>query len=93
MAVTVLTWEFRLPGCRSLKEKRAVIRSLRDRLQQRFRVSVAETGHQDVHDRAQFTVALAAADGSAAASLADRVARFVETHEGLWILEHRREEW
>jgi uncharacterized protein len=93
MAVMVLTWEFRLPGCRSLKEKRSVIRSLRDRLQHGFRVSVAETGHQDVHDRAQFTVALAAADGPTAAALAHRVAQFVEAHEGLWILEHRREEW
>jgi len=93
VAVMVLTWEFRLPGCRSLKEKRAVIRPLRDRLQHHFRVSVAETGFQDVHDRSAFTVALAASDGSSAASLADRVERFVESHEGLWILHHRREEW
>jgi hypothetical protein len=55
MTVVVLTWELHIPGCRSLKEKRMVVRSLRDRLRHRFNLSVAETGLQDVHDRAELT--------------------------------------
>ena len=58
MVVASLTWDLALPGCSSLKEKRSVVRSLRDRLAHKFNVSVAETAHQDVHARAQVTVAL-----------------------------------
>jgi translation initiation factor IF-2 len=41
------------PGCFSLKEKRSVVKSLKDRLHNEFNVSVAETAHQDVHQRAR----------------------------------------
>jgi hypothetical protein len=58
MAVGILAFELHLPGARSLKEKRKVIKSLMDRLQSRYRVSVAETDHHDLHQRAEIGVAL-----------------------------------
>lgn len=41
-----------LPGVASLKEKRQVLRSLKDRLRQHYNVSVAEIDHQDLWQRA-----------------------------------------
>lgn len=41
-----------LPGVGSLKEKRQVLRSLKDRLRQQYNVSVAEVEHQDLWQRA-----------------------------------------
>jgi uncharacterized protein YlxP (DUF503 family) len=79
MVVASQTWELALPGCASLKEKRSVIRSLRDRLRTRLNVSVAETGLQDVHTRAQLSIALVASDGRVAQSL-------VESHGGASIV-------
>jgi uncharacterized protein YlxP (DUF503 family) len=38
---------FEIPGAESLKDKRRVIRSLRDKLQRRFRMSAAEVDLQD----------------------------------------------
>jgi len=47
MVVGVMTWEIHLAGCQSLKDKRRVVKSLKDRLHQRFNVSAAEVDHQD----------------------------------------------
>ncbi|MGD2045023.1 MAG: DUF503 domain-containing protein [Gemmatimonadota bacterium] len=91
MVVASLTWELSLPGCGSLKEKRSVIRSLRDRLRKKFNVSVAETGLQDVHARAELTIALVTTDGRLAESILDKADRFVETHGGAVIAGVRRE--
>ena len=80
-----------LPGCASLKEKRSVIRSLRDRLRSRLNVSVAETGLNDTHDRARLTVALVATDGRFAESVLEKADRLVEQHGGAVITGVRRE--
>jgi uncharacterized protein len=89
--VRVLTWELRIPGCRSLKEKRATVRSLTDRLRSRFSVSVAETDLQDVHDRAEITVALVASDARLAESMSDRINRFVEEHGRALVVRSERD--
>jgi len=46
-------WEFRIPDCRSLKDKRRVVIGLRDRARARLRVSAAETDHQGDAQRAE----------------------------------------
>jgi len=56
MPVGVLTLEIQLPYARSLKEKRAVLQKMRDRLRARFNVAVAELNHQDVWQHATLGV-------------------------------------
>ncbi|TAM79477.1 MAG: DUF503 domain-containing protein [Acidobacteria bacterium] len=48
MPVGLLTLEIHLPYSHSLKEKRAVLRKVRDRLRSRFNIAVAELDHRDV---------------------------------------------
>ncbi len=48
MPIGLLTLEIHLPYSHSLKEKRAVLRKIRDRLRSRFNVAVAELDHRDV---------------------------------------------
>jgi hypothetical protein len=91
MVVASQTWELSLPGCASLKEKRSVIRSLRDRLRAKFNVSVAETGLQDAHARAEISIALVATDRRLAESMLDKVDGFVEEHSGAVIVRLDRE--
>lgn len=55
--VGLLTIDLRIPEARTLKDKRQVLHSLFDRLAVRFRVSVAEVGHNDLPRRAQIAVA------------------------------------
>ena len=51
MVVAVLSVELHLPYAQSLKEKRMVLRRVKDRLQ-KFNVAVAEVEHQDKWQRA-----------------------------------------
>jgi uncharacterized protein len=48
MPVGLLTLELHMPEARSLKDKRQVLRSLKDRLRRHFNVAVAELDFQDV---------------------------------------------
>ncbi len=78
MVVGVVTWELHLPGCQSLKDKRRVLKSLKDRLHQRFNVSVAETNHQDRWQRAVVSCCVVATDGRHAESVLSAADNFVE---------------
>jgi uncharacterized protein YlxP (DUF503 family) len=51
MIVALLSLELFLPGSGSLKEKRMVLRRVKDRLKA-FNVAVAEVAHQDLWQRA-----------------------------------------
>ncbi len=44
MTIGVYTFELHLPASRSLKQKRQVLRSLKDRLRSRYNVAVTELG-------------------------------------------------
>ena len=91
MVVLVMSWELSIPGSASLKEKRMVVRSMKDRLRNRFNVSVAETDHQDTWSRAEITVALVASDRRRADSVADSVDRFVAAERRTVIVETYRD--
>jgi len=56
-------FELHLPSSRSLKDKRRVVKSMIDRLYQRYRVSVAETDFHDLHQRAEIGLAAVVAGG------------------------------
>lgn len=58
MIVGISSFELHLPSSRSLKDKRRVVKSLVDRIHQRYRVSVAETDFHDLHQRAEISMAV-----------------------------------
>ncbi len=55
MVVGLLSVELHLPGAQSLKDKRMVLRRLKDRLK-KFNVAVAEIDHHDLWQRARLGV-------------------------------------
>lgn len=61
-AIGVLTLEIQIEAAHSLKEKRHVVKSLKDRLRHRFNVSVAEVDHQDLWQRAEVAIVTIASD-------------------------------
>lgn len=58
MFVGIVRIELHLPGSTSLKDKRAIVRSLKDRIRERAQASVAEIDHQDLWQRAALGVAI-----------------------------------
>jgi uncharacterized protein YlxP (DUF503 family) len=61
MNIGLLTLEIFIPDSHSLKDKRMVVRSLRDRLR-KFNVSVAECEHQDLWQRSTVGVVSISSD-------------------------------
>lgn len=62
MTVGVLTLELRLGDSHSLKDKRHVVKGLKDRLRNRFNVAVAEVDYHDLWQRALISVVTVSAD-------------------------------
>lgn len=56
MPIGLLTLEIHIPDARSLKDKRQVLRSLKDTLRAHFNVAVAELDHQDLWQRSRVGV-------------------------------------
>lgn len=63
MPIGLLTLEIHIPDARSLKDKRQVLRSLKDRLRAHFNVAVAELEHQDLWQRSKIGVVSISCDG------------------------------
>lgn len=70
--------ELRLPGIRSLKEKRRVLRPHVERMRRLASISVAEIDHHDLWQRAALGVAIVAPDSRSLDSLVDQVRRYVD---------------
>lgn len=57
MTIGVYTFELHLPAARSLKDKRQVLRRLKDRLRSRYNVAVSEMpDHADLWQRGRLAV-------------------------------------
>jgi uncharacterized protein len=52
MIIGVLTIELHFPYARSLKDKRRILHGFKDRIRERYNVSIAEIDHQDKWQRA-----------------------------------------
>jgi len=62
--IGVLTLELHIEHAQSLKDKRQVVRSLKDRLRSKFNVAAAEIDHQENRQRAVIGVVTLAGDRS-----------------------------
>ena len=80
MIVAVALFEIHIPHAQSLKEKRMVVKSLRDRIRNHFEIAANEVGLQDLHQRARLAAALIASDDAAADSMLEKLAAFVESN-------------
>ena len=75
--VAVLEIELHFPDAESLKAKRKDLSSIKAQLRRRLGVSVAETGHHDIWQRATLTAALAGGSQSRVEAAADEVQRWL----------------
>jgi uncharacterized protein YlxP (DUF503 family) len=68
-----------IPDSHSLKEKRMVLRRVKDRTRQKFNVAIAEVEENDVWQRGVLGLALVGNEGRFVQSALDEVVRFVES--------------
>ena len=92
MRVGTLQVDVRIPDSDSLKAKRKVMNSLKDRIRSRWAVAVAEVGHQDLRARGLLGVATVGADGGVVAGVIDDVLRLIESDLRILVVEVIRDD-
>jgi hypothetical protein len=91
MYIAALTLDVLLGDVRSLKQKRAVVRPLVAELRRRFPgVAVAETGHLDLHRRAEIGMAVVSATAANATQVLDECERLVAARPEIELLSARQ---
>ena len=91
MVVGVAKLRLRLPGNQSLKGKRKVMKSICERLRQRFNLAVAETDAQDLWQAAELGIVAVGNEGRYIESKLDKAINFVEDMQTAEIVDVQRE--
>lgn len=76
--IGLLTIALHSPYSRSLKEKRMVVKAIKDRLRSRFNVAVAETGYQELWQRSVLSAVAVGSERKGLKSMLEAIARDVE---------------
>jgi uncharacterized protein len=77
MYVGLAKLQLAIPAARSLKDKRMVIRRVKDRVRERLGVTVSEVGELEIWQRAELGCAVTSGDRRKALALIDEVIREV----------------
>ena len=80
MYVAVALFELHIEFASSLKDKRMVVKSLRDKLRHRFEISAAEVGLQDVHQRARLAVSFIVLEHAQADAKLEKIEEFIASN-------------
>ena len=91
MVIAYALFDLHLPGCRGLKEKRMIVKSLKSRIRNEFEISASEVGDQDLLQRSQIGVAVVGPDQAPLDALLQNVLRFVEDNLAGELLDYRNE--
>jgi hypothetical protein len=90
MYVAALAVELHLPESHSLKDKRAIIKPVLEGCRRRYQVAAAETGHQELWQRASLAFATVGAQAGHLSEVLDNVDRFVWSFPELEVLSTER---
>jgi uncharacterized protein YlxP (DUF503 family) len=91
MVIAYAVFDLHLPGCRGLKEKRMIVKSLKTRIRNDFEVSASEVDGQDLLQRARIGVAAVGPEQAPLDALLQHVLRFVEENLDGEILDYKNE--
>lgn len=91
MYVGALTLDILLGDVRSLKQKRSAVRPIVAEVQRRFPgVAVAETGHLELHRRAEIGIAVVSATAANCGAVLDDCERLIAFRPEIEVLSARR---
>jgi uncharacterized protein YlxP (DUF503 family) len=91
MIVGLCTLELHLPDGHSLKAKRQILLSLKDRLRDKFNVSVAEVGEQDLWQKAVLGIACVANEKGYVNQVLDQAVNLVRSVPAVELVQFRIE--
>ena len=80
MVVGTCRLELRIPESASLKGKRQILRSIKDRVRSRFNVSIAEVGYLEEWQRATLAVACVSNEAKMVDEMLSKIVDLIERH-------------
>lgn len=83
--IGLLTIGLLIPGSRSLKDKRRVVKSLKEQLRSRYNCSVAETAHHELWGRAEVSICIVSSGGGHVNEQLHDILRFADNKPGMEI--------
>lgn len=83
--------ELHIPGVNSLKGKRQIIKSIKERVKNRFNVAIAEVEKQDLWQRATLGLACVANDKREANRVLSKVINFIEQNRSISLIDYEIE--
>ena len=89
--VGVLKVDFQVTNSMSLKEKRLVMRSIKDRIRSNFNVSVAEVDNHDKWQLGTIAVSCVSNDKAHASGLLNKVRDFFERNRNIVVSDYQME--
>lgn len=91
MFIGCLQVELLIPESTSLKEKRMVLKSIKQRLQNKFNISVAEVDHQDLWQRATLGIAMVSNENGHVRKAMDKILDFIDDQDNSQVIDHQIE--
>ena len=91
MLIGAMQIELIIPHSGSLKEKRMVIKSVKQRLQNKYNISVAEIDYQDLWQRALLGIAMVSNDRRFLSEAMDKILTFVDDQDQAQVIDHQIE--
>lgn len=89
MNILAIRIDLRIPGARSLKDKRFILKSIKDRIKNRFNVSVAEVEYTDLWQRAQVGIAFVSRDYRFGEKVTAKMLNLIESEPRVEVLDVR----
>jgi uncharacterized protein YlxP (DUF503 family) len=88
MVVGIASIEIHIPESGSLKSKRHFLKRIKDRVKNRFNVSIAEVDHNDLWQRTTLGVSVVANEQQFANQVLSQVVEFINREQGIQILDY-----
>jgi len=89
--VGILQLTLLIRGARTLKDKRRVVRSIKDRLGHHYNISIAEVDRQEVRNQAVLGIAMMGADSKYVHAALDKILERLRVHSEAEVVDHQLE--
>jgi hypothetical protein len=91
MIIGISQIELFIPGSNSLKHKRGVVKSLKDRLRNKFNISISEIDYQNLWQRCMLGVAVINSDSVIIDKVLNKVLDVVESEPRVQVISYQME--
>lgn len=93
MVTVILTIELEIPGVGSLKEKRRIVKSLLARIKNKFNVSIAEVGDNDILRKATIGAAIVSNNTSFGQQVIAKLVDKINSNPEVVIIDYKTENY